>query len=496
MQIHQTGELFHQVQMQRILGDGKTFPDCIPNRPLEEIKHEFEKSPALEAELLKAFVIKNFTLPVDPAMGHESNRINGVWAHIRELWTVLSREPSESGGSLIVLPYKYIVPGGRFREIYYWDSYFAMEGLRVCGQVDMIRNMVDNLAFLIDKFGYVPNGNRTYYLGRSQPPLFALMVDLLAGEAGDHIYSKYLTQLEREYQFWMLSREELTSTNPAVKRVVLLENGLILNRFWDTNDTPRPEAYREDMEHSKKSLQPPQQLFRNIRAAAESGWDFSTRWFKNPKDFGTIHTTDLIPVDLNCQLLHLERTLAKIYELIGNEIRAADYYAAVQSREYGIRKYCWNSGVNFFTDYDFRENIHKSQITLAAASALFFKVATESQAEMIIQTLESYFLKSGGLVTTLEPSLEQWDSPNGWAPLQWFAYQGLKNYGYHELASRVKTNWLSCNEAVFDQTGELVEKYNVCAGYTKNASGGEYPNQFGFGWTNGVYLAMSGANAE
>jgi alpha,alpha-trehalase len=126
---------------------------------------------------------------------------------------------------------------------------------------------------------------------------------------------------------------------------------------------------------------------------------------------------------------------------------------------------------------------------LAAVFPLFFEIATSSQASAVEKVLRDKFLKPGGLTTTLLHSGQQWDAPNGWAPLQWIAYRGLLNYGFEDLANQIKTNWINVNLKVYANTGKMTEKYDV---WSKDgeASGGEYPNQDGFGWTNGVFLAL------
>ena len=184
-----------------------------------------------------------------------------------------------------------------------------MLGLHLHGQVKMIENMVDNFAYLIQNVGHIPNGNRTYYLSRSQPPYFALMVELLANSKNDvNIYVKYLPALQKEYDFWQLGSKDNTGAN---LRTVKLEGGEILNRYFDESPTPRPESYSEDVHSSEKSKQPPEEYFTNIRAAAESGWDFSSRWFADHRNLSTIETTRIIPVDLNCLMYKLEKVLAK-----------------------------------------------------------------------------------------------------------------------------------------------------------------------------------------
>ena len=181
-QIHELGQLFEEIQLKNILGDGKTFPDCVPKRSLTDIKVDYLKNRSSADFDLKNFVKENFSLPKAYTTDYKSDSNKSAEQHIHALWEVLTRKPDEVGGSLVPLPHPYIVPGGRFREVYYWDSYFTMLGLRASGRVDMIQHMIDNFSFLIDLIGYIPNGNRTYFIGRSQPPFFSLMVKLLRDE--------------------------------------------------------------------------------------------------------------------------------------------------------------------------------------------------------------------------------------------------------------------------------------------------------------------------
>jgi alpha,alpha-trehalase len=373
-----------------------------------------------------------------------------------------------------------------------------MLGLQVSKQTGLIQNMISNFEFLIDKIGYIPNGNRTYFLGRSQPPFFSLMVKLLSQEwrsinkdsKEPNPLVSHLPWLEKEYQFWMKGSDLVKSDQPARDRVVLMQDGSILNRYWDENNTPRPEAYKEDVELSHESDQEPEVLFRNLRAAAESGWDFSSRWFKDGKSFGSIHTTDIIPVDLNGLLFHLEQVLAEAYEISGDREKSTSYLQLANRRKSAVNKYCWSEERKFFFDFDFVAQSQKEQFTLAAAFPLFFEMVSQAQALAVETTIRRDFLKAGGVTTTLINSGQQWDAPNGWAPLQWITYQGLSNYGFDQTALQLKSNWLNANTKVYQKSGKMTEKYDVWS-EDGEASGGEYPNQDGFGWTNGVYLAMS-----
>lgn len=393
----------------------------------------------------------------------------------------------EKIGSLIPLPKPYVVPGGRFGEIYYWDSYFTMLGLRASGRTAQIRDMVDNFAYLIRTVGYIPNGNRTYFLGRSQSPFFSFMVSLLSELQGRRILLTYLPALQQEYDFWMAGKDQLSARQPAVRRVVRLDEGVFLNRYFDDKQTPRPESYREDVQLAR-SAKNPQLVYRHLRAAAESGWDFSSRWLGDGKNLRTIHTTDFIPVDLNALLVNLEQTLASGYQLKGDQAQAKKYEELAQQRRNAIQRYCWSSKNGFFFDYNFVARKPSSVYSLAGVYPLFVKIATSAQAVAVARKLEQLFLKPGGLTTTLIRTGEQWDAPNGWAPLQWIAIQGLRNYRQLPLASKIKTNWVAENLRVYKASGKMVEKYDVIS--TAAAKGGEYPNQDGFGWTNGVLLKL------
>ena len=481
--------LFEDVQMQQIFPDGKTFVDCIPKHSLDEINREYIHRKDDRGFSLKEFLTAHFDLPVSYATDYITNKENPVEEHIEALWAVLSRQPDKERGSLIPLPYSYIVPGGRFGEVYYWDSYFTMLGLQVSGRIDSIENMVNNFSHLIDEFGYIPNGNRTYYIGRSQPPFYSLMVKLLSKEKGEKILLKYLPQLEKEYRFWMKGVELLNHQNKFVNHVVLMPDGEILNRYWDENDTARPESYREDVELSIHSGQDHKIVYRQLRAGAESGWDFSSRWFKNAQSFASIHTTEIVPVDLNCLLLHLEEIISEGYQLANNKEAASAYKLLAVKRKKAIQKYCWNDEQHFYVDYDVAAGKKNVQLTAATVCPLFFKIAEEKQANEVAEMIQEKLVCTGGIVTTIETTGQQWDAPNGWAPLQWMTIIGLENYGQYELAKEIAHRWIRLNTDVFKRTGKLMEKYNVVN--TKlEAGGGEYPGQDGFGWTNGVLLAL------
>lgn len=488
--IEQLSPLYEDVQSGEIFPDSKFFPDCTPKSAPEHILAAYESVRGQAGFDLKNFVSEHFDFPSEPETGYESAE-RPLSEHLDALWKVLQRHPDEAqaDSTLIPLPFPYIVPGGRFREVYYWDSYFTMLGLRAAGRIETIQEMVDNFAWLIDELGFIPNGNRTYYLGRSQPPFFALMVQVLVSVKGEGILLKYRPQLEKEYAFWMDGENLLSEEQSAHRRVVRLADGSMLNRYWDDRDTPRPEAYIEDVHVSQRADRAPAVVYRDIRAAAESGWDFSSRWFADGATMETIRTTDFLPVDLNCLLYFLEKMLLQIHRMLPDRTATDIYKERARRRKNAIQHYCWHETAGFYFDYNHATGSISNSWTLAGVFPLFFNMADHDQAAYVADQLENKFLHPGGLATTLVRSGQQWDAPNGWAPLQWMAYQGLLQYGHSELADQIRVNWQRLNEKTYAETGKMMEKYNVMDAGLK-AGGGEYPNQDGFGWTNGVYLTM------
>jgi alpha,alpha-trehalase len=347
--------------------------------------------------------------------------------------------------------------------------------------------MVDNFGYLIDSLGFVPNGNKNYYLSRSQPPFFSLMLNVLAEEDPSALV-RYLPAMQKEYEFWMDGETELEKPGDAVEHVVMLSNGGIVNRYWDSDPRPRPESYKEDVHVQVTSKREAEDLYRNLRSACESGWDFSTRWFEEGKGIESIRTTEIIPVDLNCLLYHHEQMLAKAYSAT-DQNKAAYYRDRADKRRRAILTFMWDPEQNYFFDYHFPSNQRSHALTLAGVFPLYVNMVQPEIAQAVATRLQDDFLMPGGLRTTLVQSGQQWDAPNGWAPLQWMAYGGLRNYGLNSLADAIKNRWLSINTKVYFATGKMMEKYNV-ADTTLIAGGGEYPNQDGFGWTNGVFLAM------
>ena len=429
-------DLFKHVQMAQLFPDSKTFADAIVKTDLNTVLAAYEQA-CLDAEKsgeavdLATFVNTHFDIP-EMISATSQTKFENVADYIEHMWQVLTRTPdTEQKDSLIALTRPYIVPGGRFREIYYWDTYFTALGLIDAGRTDMAINMLVNFVDILNEVGCIPNGNRAYYYSRSQPPILALFYNLLKDALSDQQKEYVIWGLKKEYQFWMNEAGENASQKGAAQlRTVTMPCGATLNRYFDTEPTPRPESYREDIETAEHIGADKSQFYQHVRAACESGWDFSSRWLANPNSLASIRTTEIIPVDLNALLVTLEQTLASVTK--GAE--QARYSAASTAR-------------------------------INAMNTL---------------------LKEGGVVTTSNATSQQWDAPNGWAPLQLFAVEGLRNYGFEMQAQTIMLRFCKTIERHFASSGVLLEKYNVCEPEIK-AGGGEYDVQLGFGWTNGVY---------
>jgi alpha,alpha-trehalase len=482
------GELFVSVQMAELFEDQKTFADAVPNREPALIVREYEVLKDDPAFDLEAFVRERFRLPssagITPPEGLP------LRAHVDWLWPALTRTTTAvfDGDSLLPLPQPYVVPGGRYQELYYWDSYFTMLGLAEAGRDDLVRSMLENFAYELEEFGCIPNGSRTYQLSRSQPPFFSSMVELVAEREGAHVYESYLPELRREHAFWMAGVES-TPAGSAHLRVVKLPDGTVLNRYWDERDTPRAESYAYDVATARShESRPANEIYRDLRAGAESGWDFSSRWLEDGLTLSSIRTTAIIPVDLNSLLFHLEISVVRGCTRARDIACAREFAGFAERRAQAIDRYLWNEA-GYYGDYDWQLGKPRDDVTVAMVYPLFVGVATPERARQTAMALEQ-LLAPGGLLTTTRETGQQWDAPNGWAPLTWIAVAGLRRYDQHALAREIGTRFLASVKALYEAEGRLVEKYDVQGDAAAGGGGGEYPLQDGFGWTNAVTLKL------
>ena len=479
-------DLFVAVQTAQIYADGKAFPDAVPNAAPDDILKQYHAERPDSPAALKAFVGAHFTLPSEVVGAPSPPDRVSIVAHIDGLWDPLTRTSTTAPpySSLLAMPDPYVVPGGRFREMYYWDSYFTMLGLATSGRQDLVDGMVRDFAYLIDTYGHVPNGARTYYLSRSQPPFFFAMVGLVSPKDPGQAFAAYLPQLRREYAFWMEGAQGLRA-GTSHRHVVALPDGSVLNRFWDDSDTPRDESYRDDTELARTSRRPAHPLFRDIRAAAERGWDFGSRWFADGQTRATMDTTEIVPVDLNSLLFGLENAIRSGCERRGDEACALEFEHRAAARHRSIDRYLWDARKGAYLDYRWTKKTRMPRVSAATLYPLFVSLASKPQAAAVATITAGELLKAGGIVTTTLETGQQWDSPNGWAPLQWIAVSGLRGYGQTPLAAAIACRWMANVNDVYRQSGKLVEKYNVVA-TGHSGGGGEYPLQDGFVWTNGV----------
>jgi len=483
------GELFVDVQCGRVFADSKIFVDCVPRQAPEAILAAYRACKETPGFDLAAFVHDHFIYEDVPTTDYVSPPNQSLMFHIDGLWDVLTRQPHQHPrySSLLPLPYAYVVPGGRFGELYYWDSYFTMLGLAESGRPHLLRAMGDNFAYLIDTYGHVPNGNRTYYLSRSQPPVFALMVDLFEHH-GVRQARDYLPQLRKEYAYWMAGAETLRC-GEAYRHCVRLSDGTLLNRYWDERDTPREEAYLEDVQTAQQTTRPAREVYRDLRAGAASGWDFSSRWLDDAQQLSSIRTTALLPIDLNSFLFKLEAQIARLSAETGDTETAEHFQHKVDARREAIKRLLWNEQVGAFFDFDWQRDQQRSALSAATVAPLYVGLASREQAHRIAEVIRTRLLDAGGIATTEVYSDQQWDRPNGWAPLQWLAMRGLARYDEMTLARDIAHRWLTTVGSLYESESKLVEKYSLAptqAGAVAGGSGGEYPLQDGFGWTNGV----------
>lgn len=429
---------------------------------------------------------------------------------------------------LLYLPNRYVVPGGRFNEMYGWDSYFIILGLVADKRADLARGMIENFFFEIENYGSILNANRTYYLTRSQPPFLTSMIrEVYENSDGGHRPSKaWLSRAygyaKRDYKVWAssphlagdtgLSRyydigagpvPEMADDNsyyPDVIRWLLAHPTVHTDYLITAPDNPTDEQLSElsktscDVTTSKVCANAhvdghrlSEAFYRGDRAMRESGFDTSFR-------FGPFSgsTEDYAPVCLNSLLYKYERDMAHIASLLGLKVEAGEWRARATARRTAMNKYLWDPNRGAFYDYNFVTHQLSSYNYVTAFYPLWANLATKQQAAEIVQHL-SAFERSGGIATSDFDSGTQWDLPYGWAPTTWLAVKGLAQYGYNTDASRIATNFSDTILNNFLHDGTIREKYNVVDGSANiELSAGYKSNVIGFGWTNAVYLQMNG----
>ncbi|XP_057799475.1 probable trehalase [Salvia miltiorrhiza] len=429
-----------------------------------------------------------------------------AWAlKVHHLWKNLTRKVSgrvlekPDFHTLLPLGNPVIIPGSRFREVYYWDSYWIIRGLLASKMYETAKGMVYNLISLVDEFGYVLNGARAYYTNRSQPPLLSSMVvDVYNRTRDETLLTKSLPALLKEYHFW----------NSGIHKVIVEDaqgSNHTLSRYYARWNQPRPESLTIDTETASKlsSKCGKEKLYRELASAAESGWDFSTRWMRDESDLTTLATTSILPVDLNAFILKMEVDISLLANAIGDSVTAERFREASDSRKMAMNSILWNAEKHQWLDYWLPDstshtwNASNQNHKLYASNFVPLWIHPfNSDAKLVDEVTES-LEKSGlicaaGIATSLIESGQQWDFPNGWAPLQHMIAEGLVKSGSEkarQVAQDIAVKWIRTNYVGFKETGAMHEKYDVrkCGA---SGGGGEYKPQTGFGWSNGVVLAL------
>jgi alpha,alpha-trehalase len=443
--------------------------------------------------------------------------------HLGEIDTAKIQPPG-----LLYLENKYVVPGGRFNEMYGWDSYFIIRGLLISGRLELARGMVDNFFFEIEHYGAVLNANRTYYLTRSQPPfLSSMVVDVYSmlqnkGHADTAWLARAYADLEKDYAMWNRDPHRAGDTG--------------LSRYYDFGEGPPAEAVQDESGFYRKVttyffFHPAQadhyvleslpgatgsvagsaytlqvcddsnratpsdcerrrfnlsaDYYKGDRSMRESGFDVSFRF--GPFGAATHHYA---PVCLNSLLYKTEKDMEQISRWLGHSVDAEKWSRRAEERKRLIRRYLWDERAGLFFDYDFTTAQRSSYRYATTFYPLWAGLATMEQARRVMANLPA-FEKPGGLAMSTEDTGAQWDLPYGWGNIEMLAVDGLRRYGYNADADRVSYEFLAMVVENFRRDGDLREKYNVATRSSEaHVELGYQMNVVGFGWTNAAFLEL------
>lgn len=535
--IYCSGELLHAVQRARVFDDCKHFVDMPLRADPEVVLAAFaslSQEEQADPDVLRAFLDEHFTEPGTDLVPHRpadfpdeppllaavaDHQLREFLVALHELWPTLVRvvapEVFEAPHRFSALPRRapVVLPGGRFRETYYWDSYWIVEGLIASGMLETATGLVQNLVDDVMHFGFVPNGGRIYYLNRSQPPLLCDMVTSVAralppAEAESWLPRAVLA-LQREHAWW-------TSEGSQNEHIVTVED-FRLNRYCADWFLPRPESYREDFATSEGDGN----ICREIATAAETGWDFSVRWIRPQPEVGAhsldkLETSRVVPIDLNAILYRYEAQLAMLLEASATSMPLADVEVAAAAggssftseaalrfeglaaeRRAAIESLMWCESSGYWNDLwlprDDSDPVCPPTLASFAAPLWAGLFKPEDGAKIVQSLQESGLLGAGGAATTLKRSGEQWDCPNAWPPLQSMLIEGLRRLpepsGGPALAADLAQRWVGTCYLAWRETGYMHEKYDATV-FGSSGKGGEYEPQVGFGWSNGVVLQL------
>ncbi|KAM4566989.1 trehalase [Odontesthes bonariensis] len=514
-----TGPILHQVQEAKLFDDDKHFVDMklkfAPDVVLSSFSNLSNEWPnaTIPPVKLQEFLSAHFDQPgtefeswtppdwhdkprfldriADDKLRDWGEKIHNLWKSLgRKIRTSVKDHPELY--SQIYTPHPVVVPGGRFRELYYWDSYWVINGLLLSEMTNTAFGMIQNFLHLVDRYGFIPNGGRIYYERRSQPPFLTLMVESYYQATKDkELLSAALPLLEREYQFWMHNRSVAVNLNGEH----------VLNRYHVPVDLPRPESYTDDLELAEGlTAEDKRQLWMDLKAGAESGWDFTSRWYidgegHNNGSLRETRTSQILPTDLNALMCRSEKTLASFHRLLGNGDSAARYEQAAARRMKAMEAVLWDAERGAWFDYSLvtrSKHFEFYPSNLAPVWAQCYSLPEMGEKALQYLKGSGALQFPNGVPTSLRESGQQWDYPNAWPPLQHMLIEGLSKLPSEDakqLAFKLAQRWIKTNWLAYMKYEAMFEKYDV-NGDGKPGGGGEYEVQLGFGWTNGVVLQL------
>ena len=387
-----------------------------------------------------------------------------VLAYIKSHWDECVKENRNDEGTLLGMPYPYTVPAvGHFDEMYYWDTYFTNQGLKLSNRWHLVKSNTDNMLYMVERYGYMPNGNREGFLGRSQPPFLSLMVYEVFSHYQDKVWLRgaYET-LKKEYAFWTEQRKSGIDG---------------LSSYGGAYTPQKAEQLRKRVQHCPEGTD--EALGRHFIICCESGADISPRWEFEGYNYAQI--------DLNSLLYAFEKNMEFFAEKLGED--STGWQKKAENRKALMQKWMTDKE-GFLNDYNFVKETTSPVLSTFAFYPLFVGAAREEEAAALVKNL--YRLEADyGVVTCEEnniPGVYQWSYPNGWACQQYIVVEGLKRYGYEEEARRIAGKYLALIEKTFMETENLWEKYNVVEGNINVANEYDMPKMMG--WTAGTYLAL------
>jgi alpha,alpha-trehalase len=402
---------------------------------------------------------------------------------------------------LLYLPHPYVVPGGRFNEMYGWDSYFIVLGLIRDNLIDLAKGMVENALYQIEHYGKVLNSNRSYHLDRSQPPLVSQMVLAIYRKTSDRRWlAKAVKTIEKDHQFWNsfphliesigLSRYYATSNKPGIEIIHSEIDELGRDHYYRVKEyfkTHSVHDYRISKFYDKKKDVLKPGFYTADRSARESGFDPSNRY--GPFGAGT---PSYASICLNSLLYQMELDLSEIHQILGDQALRNEWNERAVKRSIKVNHYCWDEDLGYYFDYDADRKMMRPYIFATTFYPLWAGIASQDRAQQVIKNLVA-LEAPGGLLASTYVTGNQWDAPFGWPPFHYFAVRALMRYGYLADAERLSYKFINLVNHEFEQHGSIFEKYDVSSESSEvkgNIKFGYQSNEIGFGWTNAVYLEL------